>query len=135
GTLGKMARGGQFLTPLPYRRRCISLKRVLSLRRKLVLPLHSRGRITDRNNNKEHPSRSRYASKVQIPDLYSILRLRLFRISLGAALDVSAKQKRRAVRAAAAGRLQTPDRTDLRPKLLSVPRRRKNDGATAAGQP
>src|SRR5262245_12471973 len=38
--------------------RCISLKRVLSLRRKLVLPALSRGRIADRNNNKKHPGRS-----------------------------------------------------------------------------
>src|SRR5262245_31694155 len=37
---------------------CISLRPVISLRRKLVLPTLSRGRIADRNNNKKHPGRS-----------------------------------------------------------------------------
>src|SRR5262249_20546568 len=37
---------------------CISLIRVLSLTRKLVLPTLSRGRIADRKKNKQYPGRS-----------------------------------------------------------------------------
>src|SRR5262245_1062510 len=76
-----------------------------------------------------------YASKVQVPDLYSLLRRRQLRAGLVDSRRVCANQKRRPLEAATVDRLQTPDRTDLRAKLLPVPRRKESDGTIAPRQP
>src|SRR5262245_48075768 len=78
------------------------------------------------------PAGSAYASNLQMPGLYSLPRGHRLRNGIDDSRRVGAKQRRRAFRAEAANRLQTPDRADLRAQLLPVPRREDGDGRAAS---